>query len=392
MTDSTPNNFIPDASGRFAGALGFLALLLLPLLAPHAQAQTKDVAFVHGLFGDEDSWADTRSIFNQEFDIRSYNQAYNSQASIDQTAASYGASIPNGSVFVGHSMGGLISRSTFQQQSGKVDALITLGTPHTGAPLAANTGKIDDIADDWVDGLAAGPSYQYGGLIGGTLAAIASEFVESAIFIFETVVSAMFGSIQDLQPGSSFFQSLGTSAPSTTYAVWSREDPNALWRLADARSSSSGIETGDGIQVKENALAWYTMMFANAQSTADEYLQDYYDTSWWNLVGKAYYWNRYSKWATIAAGYYDGVEVLATRIDQEWETEIVGVGPTDGSGSGYVREVSDGVVPYSSQAPSFVGPEFQLSARSVNHLEQTQNAETRDRLRFALRQVGVQVK
>jgi pimeloyl-ACP methyl ester carboxylesterase len=383
-----------NASPRATLLPSALTVLLLAaaLFAPSSLAQTQDVAFVHGLFGNQDSWADTRSVFSQELDIRSYNQAYNSQTSIDQTAAGYGQGIPNGSIFVGHSMGGLVSRSAYQQQPGKVGALVTLGTPHTGAPLAANTDRIDDLADDWVDGLAAGPSYQYGSIVGGTLAAIASEFLEGAISVFESVVSSTFDSIQDLQPGSAFFQNLGTSAPPTTYAVWSREDPNALWRLADASFSDSGVETGSGIQLKEDALAWYTMMYANAQSTADEYLQDYYDTSWWNLVGQAYYWNKYTKWASIASGYYDGIEVLATRIDREWETEIIGVGPNDTSGSGYVREVSDGVVPYSSQAPGFIGPEYQLSARSVNHLEQTQNAETRDRVRFALRQVGVQVR
>jgi len=370
--------------------IAFLILLFAVwTFSPPTQAQTEDVAFVHGLFGNENSWAETRSVFHQEFDIRSYNQPYDSKSSIDQIAAGYGAEVPDGAVYIGHSMGGLVSRSAFDQNPDRVDALITLGTPHTGAPLAANTDRIDDLADDWIDGLSAGPSYQYGSIIGGTLAAVASEFLEGALSIIESVVSSTYASIQDLRPESSYFQDLGNATPPATYAVWSREDPNALWRLADASLSDSGVESGDGIQIKEDAVAWYTMMYANAQSTADAYLQDYYDASWWNLVGKAYYWSKYSKWASIAVGYYDGLEVLATRIDRDWETTIVGVGPNDTSGSGYVREVSDGVVPYSSQAPAFIGPEYQLSARGVNHLEQTQNAETRDRLRFALRQIGV---
>jgi pimeloyl-ACP methyl ester carboxylesterase len=377
---------------RGAALLAFL-LILTSLAAPTADAQQQDVAFVHGLFGDESSWAGTRTVFEQEFDIRSTNVAYDSKRSIDAAASDYARVVPNGSVFVGHSMGGLISRSVYRQAgSAKVDALVTLGTPHTGAPLATNTGQIDDLADDWIDALAAGPSYQYGSIVGGTLAAIASEFLEGALAIFESFVTGAYDSITDLQPGSAFFQNLGDTRPPVTYAVWSREEPNALWRLADANLSSSGVETGQGIQIKEDATAWYAMMYATAQSNADEYLRKYNDTSWWNLAGLAYYWNRYSKWATIAAGYYDGLEVLTTRIDREWERDIVGVQPSDPSGSGYVREVSDGVVPFSSQAPSFIGPEYRLSARGVNHLEQTSNAETRDRLRYALRQVGVQAR
>ncbi|HHP7237311.1 esterase/lipase family protein, partial [Longibacter sp.] len=263
----------------------FILLFAVATLSPPTQAQTEDVAFVHGLFGNESSWAETRSLFHQEFDIRSYNQPYDSKSSIDQIAAGYGAEVPDGAVYIGHSMGGLVSRSAFRQNPGRVDALITLGTPHTGAPLAANTDRIDDVADDWIDGLSAGPSYQYGSMIGGTLAAIASEFLEGALAIIESVVSSTYASIQDLRPESSYFQDLGHTTPPATYAVWSREDPNALWRLADASLSDSGVETGDGIQIKEDAVAWYTMMYANAQSTADAYLEDYYDASWWNLVG-----------------------------------------------------------------------------------------------------------
>lgn len=373
---------------RIRTLLTVFALTFSLVLTSHAQ--TRDVAFVHGLFGDESSWADTRSVFNQEFDIRSYNQAYDSKESIDQVASGYAATIPSNSIFVGHSMGGLVSRSVFQQYgSQQVDALVTLGTPHTGAPLATNTDRIDDVADDWIDDLAAGPSYQYGGLVGGSLAAIASEALEGALAVFEGIVSGTYDSIQDLQPGSGFFQALGNAAPNVTYAVWSKEKPNALWRLGDASLSDSGVETGSAIQVKEDAQAYYLSMYATAQANADDFLRQYNEASWWNPL-RLYYWERYSYWSSVAAGWYDGLEVLATRIDQEWEEDIVGVGPTDNSGIGYTREVSDGVVPYSSQAPNFVGPEFRLSARGVNHLEQTNNAETRDRLRYALRQLGVE--
>lgn len=375
---------------RLRTLLTVFALTFSLVLTSHAQ--TRDVAFVHGLFGDESSWADTRSVFNQEFDIRSYNKAYDSKQSIDQIASGYASAIPNGSIFVGHSMGGLVSRSVFRQAgSQQVDALVTLGTPHTGAPLASNTGAIDDVTDDWIDDLAAGPSYQYGSIVGGTLAAIASEFIESAVSIFEGIVTGSYDSIQDLQPGSAYFQTLGDARPNVTFAVWSKEKANALWRLADASFSDSGVETGSGIEVKEDATAYYMTMYATAQANADDYLQQYNDAAWWNPM-RAYYWTQYTYWDTAAAGWYDGLEVLTTRIDKQWEEDIVGVGPTDNSGVGYFREVSDGVVPYSSQAPGFVGPEFRLSARGVNHLEQTNNAETRNRLRYALRQLGVQAQ
>jgi pimeloyl-ACP methyl ester carboxylesterase len=371
----------------FVAFLVFAAALAVP-----SQAQEeKDVAFVHGLFGDEGSWADTRSVFEREFEVRTFNRAYDSKASIDQIAAGYADGIPDGTIFVGHSMGGLVSRSVYRQTGGdQVPALVTLGTPHTGAPLAQNADRVDDVTSDWIDDLAAGPSYQYGGIIGGTLAEIASSFIEKAIDFIETLVTGGYDSIQDLRPDSEFIGDLGATRPPVTYAIWSKEQPNALWRLADARFSDSGVETGSGIQVKEDAVAYYSMMFGTAQSNAESYYEDYQDAAWWNLAAKSYYWSLYSYWSSVAAGYYDGLQVLTVDIDREWETEIVGVGPTDDSGIGYVREPSDGVVPYSSQAPGFIGPEFRFSARGVNHLEQTNNAETRSRLRQALRQLGVE--
>lgn len=121
---------------------------------------------VHGLFSSSRTWKKTVQVFQQDYDLRyggevsqkgfaadtagaadfytwnfsdSRNLSYRQQASELAEGIAHILEKNNAEkiVIAGHSMGGLAARALVQLLGfGKVYALITLGTPHYGSPLA----------------------------------------------------------------------------------------------------------------------------------------------------------------------------------------------------------------------------------------------------------------
>lgn len=108
-------------------------------LAPPVSAQERSVVFVHGFMSDGGTWAGAAARLAQRLEIApatptlSSRSLYESQASELQAQLGH---LPSNVVAVGHSNGGLVSRQWSRQHG--VSAIVTVGTPHRGAPLVSN--------------------------------------------------------------------------------------------------------------------------------------------------------------------------------------------------------------------------------------------------------------
>lgn len=114
---------------------------------PSATSTSKVLLFLHGWMGRATTWEQMLTWFQEETD-QSYSEywtfGYNSSRSINSNAKDLADLIKKNANdaqidIVAHSMGGLVSRSMIEQNSGDVyiNKLITLGTPHHGSNLAA---------------------------------------------------------------------------------------------------------------------------------------------------------------------------------------------------------------------------------------------------------------
>jgi pimeloyl-ACP methyl ester carboxylesterase len=106
---------------------------------PAAVAQERPVVFVHGFGSSGDSWQSAASRLQTKLAIRaetpslSSTALYESQAAeLQQRVGGLGANV----VEVGHSNGGLVARQWSRQHA--VSGIVTVGTPHGGAPLVWN--------------------------------------------------------------------------------------------------------------------------------------------------------------------------------------------------------------------------------------------------------------
>lgn len=114
---------------------------------PTANAESKVLLMVHGWMGRTTKWESFLAWMEEETEL-SYSEywtfGYNSSQSINQNAELLANAIREDASgaqidMVGHSMGGLVSRSMIESYGGDsyIHKLITLGSPHKGSPLAA---------------------------------------------------------------------------------------------------------------------------------------------------------------------------------------------------------------------------------------------------------------
>lgn len=121
---------------RVVSALG--ALLVVLMMAP-ASAQDRPVVFVHGINSDGSAWAAAAARLQAKLAIvadvpsLSSRALYETQASELQRAVGHRGGT---TIAVGHSNGGVVSRQWSQQHP--VSSIVTVGTPHGGAPIVSN--------------------------------------------------------------------------------------------------------------------------------------------------------------------------------------------------------------------------------------------------------------
>jgi hypothetical protein len=122
-----------------------ITALLVVCAAGSLFAQDTPAVFVHGFKSHADTWAEAAAALPQRFAIDArtpdpdWNATFEDQANyLQQTLGS----LPSTTLAIGHSNGGLVSRQWSRTHG--LGAILTIGTPHGGAPLVNHL-------PDWLD-------------------------------------------------------------------------------------------------------------------------------------------------------------------------------------------------------------------------------------------------
>ncbi|MCF7803675.1 MAG: hypothetical protein K9N46_00050 [Candidatus Marinimicrobia bacterium] len=151
----------------------FTLLLIFTLAFAHSVLGANKAAFIHGFGGDETSWGQSGTItylLNEDIIDGFINIEYDSKnQSPDSIAASvvsevYTANSPGDKwIIVGHSLGGLIARGVESGLKGsgiQVAGILTLSTPHQGAPAADYIfNDARSVVSQFTADAKAGPNY-----------------------------------------------------------------------------------------------------------------------------------------------------------------------------------------------------------------------------------------
>jgi pimeloyl-ACP methyl ester carboxylesterase len=118
-----------------------LLLVVAWLAAPvcDTSAQDRPVVFLHGLFSKGDTWEEAAARLQGRHAIQAFTPTTDEGDRYDAQAAQVNQALgwlDGSAIAVGHSNGGLVARQW--SQSHALGGIVTVGTPHFGAPLVSN--------------------------------------------------------------------------------------------------------------------------------------------------------------------------------------------------------------------------------------------------------------
>lgn len=346
----------------FVGSL-VVATACLGLLASHAAlAQDRPLVFVHGLNADGGTWQAAADRLRQHLAISPQRPSLSGSSYEDQVnnLQSQLWWLPGNTVAVGHSNGGIVSRHWSTQH--QLDGVLTLSTPHKGAPVFAHV-------SDWIDfNLMAFD------LIGGISAAFGSSYDDSW-WVYTAVQGVLSVATQGAQdavlqlagllglhhwvpifpqmiPGSSYLSNLNS--------------PGNLGREAGAIPARVGI-----VNVADNFYRGgvFRAVWPNRGDTISDVLYasaavlDYYATYLWTSANPQD-WHRAQRLSALAWWFW--------AHEDMWCRTISDPSPRAYSSSGFCAE-NDTLVPTWSQVyPGAINIE---KRRTPAHIDQTRNME-----------------
>jgi pimeloyl-ACP methyl ester carboxylesterase len=314
----------------------------------------RNVLFQHGIFSERKTWGDLPERVNQDLRLGCrFRPNLDSNERLAQQAGALADSIRQygrGSLLlIGHSQGGLISRYVAQHNSELVNGIVTLGSPHRGAPIV-NTARPVVAAILSIPGAAAyngcgspkGLRCSAGGFLIGSAVSLAKYGADDAVTAFI-----------DLKPGSDFQQRLNSTNESFSRAGI-QSYPSRIfveWRLGfDPTGPDNGRK---GVKV-----AYVTTGATTACAVV----------GW--FIGRG---DKATQCAVTTAAII-GFDLL-------WNALVSGFGK------------SDGIVPGSSQVYPNALRNIAMRNGAPSHTGETQSQETRETLRVTLHEVmGVNLR
>jgi len=341
-------------------------------------AQTaRNVSFLHGIGSDATIWNDVIAHLNAHYLINPRANTYDSNLPIPSIASQHGPGLvaPNSAV-VASSMGGLVAREMVRQgQTGAVSALVTTGTPHTGAGIAnaISAGNHHAVINWWTGDLAAGwwAFYLYNYPVA---THIAQNFLSAVFGVIADVANPLpsLASWNDLKVGSPFIQTINQGGgsnpyhfPAPHYTIFGAEHWNTHWRLANAIPLNYALQ------------GLYLYMGAYASYLANDYYWLYQQTYYFP------YYDEYIRLSAAADAFFWGWLSLNQVQQSDWSTWMT----FSRTHQGWFYE--DGIVAEYSQAPGYVPTHRRLMALGVNHRQLTTSAEGINRIDHALRQPDI---
>ncbi len=194
--------------------------------------------------------------------------------------------------------------------------------------------------------------------------------------------------VDDMKPGSFFLSTLNdnpnTALPASRYAIFGAEDYYDYVRLADALNEKTKnnlpLASGNYIKFHHYAAAFYGITTAYLAYLATRYLIKYYNADQYDPWRDEYY-DRYVFFSYASRQWLRGFLSLVFYQQRDWDKFVVGVDYFNIDGDIY-REKSDGLLPATTQAPSFFGSfgSSVLEARGANHISETAHPSVKERL------------
>jgi len=185
--------------------LGLLVLAALPGVLS-AQLNYGYTTFIHGFNDDSNRFTtpNTAGLLSSQVNLKTpeFPSLTGTLSISDQATNLYSAigGDPNGPhVLVGHSMGGLTSRSAYFSHPGTVAAIITLGTPHQGALIADNATRVTGyITNEVTDFFQSVISIMYRPTPGSILSSAGVGYIQDLLHLvlegkLQTYLNAQFG-------------------------------------------------------------------------------------------------------------------------------------------------------------------------------------------------------
>lgn len=379
--------------------------LVFVLFSSLAMGQSQQVSFIHGLGDNSTVWNTMSNELQTGFDFSRYDVSYNSSNAISNTASNI--YIPYQSVVVAHSMGGLVAREYLRQHgTNQLKALITVGTPHVGAPAAAavQNGTIKKVSGWWLEDLMAGPYVTLGSFEGfqyalyvATRLGINPNDLSSTLDYELRKMFANVASVDDMKPSSTFLNNLNASPSSTLpaakYAIFGREDSYNYVRLFD--SAKHKADTGNPLE--SGQILFYHRAFSALYLDAGMYytyaagywLYRYYQSDPDTDPFYFTYYDRYQANRYAAEQWFRGFLSLVYWQQMEWDKYIVGVRYFPDN----TKDVSDGLLPGYTQAPPFMGMYGTevFRAYGANHLEETVHPSVKEDLEHIFQNDNVNI-
>lgn len=208
----------------YVGLRGIGVGLLVLTLAPcEVEGQEQPVVFVHGWNAGPETWREAAERLQARLVLEPHRYETSWSKTIGDQANELQAQYPASAmppVTVGHSNGGLVSRQWSRQRS--IHGIVTIGTPHTGAPLVRNRVALgryyqQGYARVQAVALALAPQFDEWDFVGHqamAAAAIAGRLTSSGFWILAatTAVDHLLPVHRDMAPGSAFLTELNSDA------------------------------------------------------------------------------------------------------------------------------------------------------------------------------------
>ncbi len=228
-----------------------LTLVIVLLLSTiNIQAQ-RNVTWVHGLKGEASSWEHYNDIFDNELNINSIRETYNTDLGIAFGAEEVKTSVDTAfgsdynhpdNLAITHSMGGLMTRhidANTNSGEKRFGGYITTTSPLYGAPIANSIidGSVNSFAGNAFNKLKAGPLSQLTNTLPWQITAYLSTSELSDFISVDNLIEEHIGSVvsnTDLRVGSPTINAINAYDANNTIpriSIWAAENSPVHWRM-----------------------------------------------------------------------------------------------------------------------------------------------------------------
>jgi pimeloyl-ACP methyl ester carboxylesterase len=237
-------------------------------LSLYLTAQDRNVIWLHGFNGNNTHWEHYANIFNGERQMHSFRPEYRSDTGVvyatDQVFK-YKQTDPT-SIWIGHSMGGIVIRNEESKGTTKIGGYITVDSPNYGAPVihAIENGTLLSTVQDALNKLNHGPIDSQLPLPFSAIANLTNDAIANSLINNEFInglISQYVGgesTIEDLTPNSTILNNINAyKSTKPRISIWGEETSPVHWQLFGSSMVMNGAyENQEDFVDDINATRW----------------------------------------------------------------------------------------------------------------------------------------